>query len=193
VGFTGIVILVWPDIAVGGTGGRAALVGAISVQVACLGWAIGSAYTRRHVMPKDVLGSAALQMTFGGLWMLIGGTVLGEWPALSFTARTAWTLAYLTVIGAGVAYAAFSYALRHLDVAIVSLYSYINPVIAVILGVIILGEPFHMRMVLAGAVILAGTLIVKSKYGSEMHGSTDVESAGSTGEKSTRSTGVKSA
>ena len=67
---------------------------------------------------------------------------------------------YLTLAGSVVAFAAYSYALRHLDVAVVSLYTYVNPVIAVVLGTVFLGEPFHMRMVLAAAVILAGMITV---------------------------------
>ena len=161
IGFGGILILVWPDVAIGGASARNIIVGAVSVQLACLGWAIGSAYTKRHVMPDDVLGSAALQMAFGGIWMLAVGTALGEWPSLSFTMRTGSMMVYLTVVGALVAFAAYSYALQHLDMAIVSLYSYVNPVIAVILGVLILAEPFHMRMVVAAAVILVGMVTVK--------------------------------
>src|SRR5262245_19943751 len=65
IGFAGILILVWPDVAIGGASARNIIVGAVSVQLACLGWAIGSAYTKRHVMPDDVLGSAALQVAFG--------------------------------------------------------------------------------------------------------------------------------
>jgi drug/metabolite transporter (DMT)-like permease len=159
-GFAGIVILVWPDLAVGGGGARAMTMGVVAVQLACIGWAIGSAYTRRHVMPGDVMGSAALQMLFGGAAMLAAGTVLGEWHALSFTWRTAGALAYLTIAGAVIAFAAYSYALRHLDMAVVSLYTYINPVIAVALGTLLLGEPFHFRMVIAAAAIVAGILIV---------------------------------
>jgi drug/metabolite transporter (DMT)-like permease len=159
-GFSGIVILVWPDLAVGGVGARGVLAGAISVQIACIGWSIGSSYTRRHVMPKDVLGSAALQMIFGGVFMLIGGTVFGEWAGLSFTVRTASAFAYLTLAGGVVAFAAYSYALQHLDVAIVSLYTYVNPVIAVALGTLLLGEPFHLRMLVAAAVIVAGIVVV---------------------------------
>jgi drug/metabolite transporter (DMT)-like permease len=160
IGFAGIVILVWPDIAVGGVSGRAMLAGAVAVQVACLGWSIGSAYTRRHVMPADVLGSAALQMLFGGVLMLAVGTALGEWPAISFNTRTLLAFLYLTLVGAVIAYAAYSYALQHLDIAIVSLYSYINPVIAVALGALILDEPFELRMVLAAGIIVGGILIV---------------------------------
>ncbi len=163
VGFTGILVLVWPDLAVGGTSARNVALGAFSVQLACVGWAIGSAYTRRKVTSHDVLGPAALQMTFGGLWMLVVGTVLGEWRAISFDPRTGWTFVYLTLVGALVAFAAYAYALQHLNIAIVSLYSYINPVIAVILGVLVLGEPFHVRMLVAGAIIVVGILVVQAR------------------------------
>ena len=159
-GFAGIVLLVWPDLTTAGAGARAFGWGVVSVQIACAGWAIGSAYTRRHVMPGDVLGSAALQMVFGGAFMLVVGTVLGEWGSLSLNAKTATSLIYLTVFGSLVAFAAYSYALRHLDVAVVSLYTYVNPIIAVALGTLLLGEPFGMRMVVAAAVIFAGILTV---------------------------------
>jgi drug/metabolite transporter (DMT)-like permease len=160
VGFTGIVILVWPDIAQGGAGGKSFALGVVSVQIACAGWAVGSSYTRRHVMPADVLGSAAMQMCFGGLFLTLLGTSLGEWSHLSFTGKTAGAMIYLLVFGSVIAFTAYSYALRHLNVATVSLYTYINPVIAVALGIILLGEPFQIRMVLAAGIILAGTLIV---------------------------------
>jgi len=160
IGFGGIVMLVWPDITAGGAGGRNFALGVLAVQIACAGWAIGSAYTRRHVMPQDVLGSAALQMFFGGLFMLTAGTFAGEWGRLAFNTRTTAALVYLTLVGAVIAFAAFSYALKHLDMAIVSLYSYINPVIAVALGTIILGEPFNTRMAMAIGIIAIGVMVV---------------------------------
>jgi drug/metabolite transporter (DMT)-like permease len=91
---------------------------------------------------------------------LAAGTSLGEWTRLSFSMRSASAFVYLVAVGAVIAFAAYSYALQHLDVAIVSLYTYINPVIAVALGTLLLDEPFHMRMVLAAGVIVGGILIV---------------------------------
>lgn len=161
IGFVGILVLVWPDIAAGGAGGRGFAYGVIALQIACAGWAIGSAYTRRHVMPQDVLGSAALQMLFGGLFLMTTGTIAGEWTSIGFTGRTTVALAYLVVAGAIVAFAAYSYALQHLDLAIVSLYSYVNPVIAVALGTLVLGEPFHSRMIVAAAIIVLGVWCAK--------------------------------
>lgn len=161
IGFAGIVTLVWPDITAGGAEGRSFGWGVLAVQTACAGWAVGSAYTKRHVLPADVLGSAAMQMIFGGGLMLLVGTLLGEWSALSFTSKTMASFLYLTFAGSLIAFASYSYALKHLDVAVVSLYTYVNPIIAVGLGTLLLGEPFHTRMVVAAAVILIGMTIVR--------------------------------
>ena len=160
VGFSGIVMLVWPDIAVGGARGRGFAAGVVAVQIACAGWAVGSSYTRRHVLPSDVLGSAALQMFFGGLLMLAVGGAMGEWRHVGFSPRTTLAFVYLAVAGSVVAFTAFSYALQHLEIAVVLLYTYVNPVIAVILGILVLGEPFHARMLVAVAIIAAGVLVV---------------------------------
>jgi drug/metabolite transporter (DMT)-like permease len=79
---------------------------------------------------------------------------------LSFTPLTAVTFVYLTLAGSLVAFAAYSYALKHLDVAVVSLYTYVNPVIAVVLGALLLGEPLEARMIASAAVIAVGMLTV---------------------------------
>jgi drug/metabolite transporter (DMT)-like permease len=160
VGFAGILLLVWPDITRGGAISRNFAWGVVAIQIACAGWAVGSALARRDVPPADVLGAAALQMVFGGLLMLAVGSWLGEWPALHWSGRTSLAFVYLTVAGSVVAFTAYAYALRHLDVAIVSLYSYINPIIAVALGAVILGEPVGVRMIAAAAVIILGVVIV---------------------------------
>jgi drug/metabolite transporter (DMT)-like permease len=102
-----------------------------------------------------------MQMFFGGVFLMLAGTLAGEWPKLAFNARTTIALVYLTLVGAVIAFAAYSYALRHLDMAFVSLYSYVNPVIAVVLGTLILNEPFHARTALAIAIIAAGVVVVR--------------------------------
>ena len=161
VGFTGIVLLVWPDLQIAGAASRQVLLGILALQIACAGWAVASAYTKRRVGASDVLGAAALQMIFGGLFMMLLGTVVGEWPALSFNTKTSVALVYLIGAGSLLAFAAYSYALRHLPMATVSLYTYINPVIAVALGTLLLGEPFRLSMLAAGAIIVLGILIVR--------------------------------
>ena len=172
IGFTGILILVWPDLTVGSATSRNFLAGVIALQIASIGWSIGSSYSKRQGEHKTsaaddpnstdaVLGTTALQMLAGGLIMMIGGTLRGEWSDLFFTPRTTIALVYLTTIGAIGGFVAYTYALRHLEVSFVSLYAYINPVIAVALGVLILNEPFTWRMAIAAAFVFAGVAVVR--------------------------------
>jgi drug/metabolite transporter (DMT)-like permease len=161
IGFCGIVLLMWPELSLGGATGRATALGILAVQIACAGWAVASAYTRRHSLSRNVLGVAAVQMFFGGLFMTMAGTVTGEWAHLAFSSRTLWALVYLTLAGSVIAFAAYSYALRHLPIATVSLYTYVNPVIAVALGTLLLGEPFRATMLVAAAIIVVGMLVVR--------------------------------
>ncbi len=165
IGFCGIVLLVWPDLTLGGAKGHLVVLGVLALQVACIGWAIASAYTRRHAVSRSVLSVAAVQMFFGGAFMLVIGTVTGEWTHLSWSPRTVSALVYLTVAGSLIAFAAYSYALRHLPIATVSLYTYVNPVIAVVLGTLLLGEPFRVSMVVAAAVIAVGMGVVRATPG----------------------------
>jgi drug/metabolite transporter (DMT)-like permease len=161
VGFGGVLLLVWPDLHAGGADAARFGMGLIALQFACAGWALGSAWSKRHGTADNVFGATAVQMLFGGLLMLALGTALGEWRMLSFSTRTTVALLYLTGVGSIGGFVAYIYALRHLPVSTVSLYAYINPVIAVVLGALVLGEPFGVRIVLASALVLAGLAMVR--------------------------------
>ena len=163
VGFGGILVLVWPELSLGSAGSRGFLLGVAALQIASFGWSLGSAYSRRHARQDNVLGTTALQMLAGGLMMTFVGTIRGEWSDLSFTTRSATALVYLSTLGAIGGFVAYTYALRHLEVSFVSLYAYINPIIAVALGVVFLGEPFNGRIAIAAVLVLAGVAIVRSK------------------------------
>lgn len=151
--------LVWPDPTGVRATGRSLIEGVLALQVASVGWAIASAFTRRHPQTRDPLGVAAVQMVCGGVFLLLIGTLAGEWSALSWTPRTLWALAYLTLIGSTLAFAAYSYALRHLPIATVSLYNYVNPVVAVALGAVVLGEPLRASMAVSAVIIVLGVLV----------------------------------
>lgn len=161
VGFLGIVFLVGPDIRLASGGGI--LTGVVAAQIACAGWAVGSAYAKRRRLEENVLAAAAFEMLFGGVFMLTAGLLLGEWKALTFTPRTAAAFLYLLFVGGIGGFSAYLYALKHLPVSLVSLYAYINPVIAVALGTLFLGEPFTWRIAVAGAVVMAGMALVRRK------------------------------
>jgi drug/metabolite transporter (DMT)-like permease len=159
-GFTGIVILVWPEMTNGGAGGRAFIVGVIAIQLACVGWVIGTSYARRHELGDNPFRSTALQMVFSGTMLLTAATINGDWSHLSFTPRTIVAMLYLSMAGSLVAYSAYIYAIQHLPLSLVSLYAYINPMIAVTLGTLLLSEPFSPRIGISAALVLAGTWIV---------------------------------
>jgi drug/metabolite transporter (DMT)-like permease len=164
IGFGGIVMLVWPEIRVG-EAGRAFLGGVVAAQIACLGWAIGSSYARKRgrgeAREENVLATAAFEMLFGGVALLLVSLALGEAGRLSFAPRSTAALIYLIFVGAIGGFSAYAYALKHLPVATVSLYAYVNPIIAVVLGTLILREPFNARMGMAAAVVLAGMILVR--------------------------------
>jgi drug/metabolite transporter (DMT)-like permease len=163
IGFAGILVLVWPDLALDRGADRNFLAGVIALQVASFGWALGSSYSKRRGRTDGILGTTALQMLAGGLMMTAVGTIRGEWTDLFFTTRTAVSLAYLSTLGAIGGFVAYTYALRHLSVSFVSLYAYVNPVIAVTLGVLLLDEPFNMRMASAAALVFLGVAVVRWK------------------------------
>jgi drug/metabolite transporter (DMT)-like permease len=165
-GFGGIVMLVWPEIHFDGSG-RGFLGGVIAAQIACAGWAVGSSYARKrgrgHASGENVLATAAFEMLFGGIALLIVSLALHETARLAFTPRTASALVYLIFVGAIGGFSAYAYALKHLPVATVSLYAYVNPIIAVALGTLVLGEPFSARMIGAALVVFMGIALVRTK------------------------------
>lgn len=159
-GFLGIVVLVWPEMTNGGAGGASFVIGVIAIQVACIGWVIGTSYARRHELGDNPFRSTALQMVFSGIMLLSAATAHGDWAHVSLTPRTMAAMAYLTLAGSLVAYSAYIYAIQHLPLQLVSLYAYINPMIAVALGTLLLNEPLSTRILVAAALVFVGTWIV---------------------------------
>ena len=159
-GFSGIVVLVWPELTNGGAGGRQFVIGVIAIQLACVGWVVGTSYARRHELGDNPFRSTALQMVFSGIMLLTAATAHGDWAQLSFTPRTIAAMLYLSVAGSLIAYSAYIYAIQHLPLQLVSLYAYINPMIAVGLGTLLLNEPLSARVIVAALLVFTGTWIV---------------------------------
>ena len=153
VGFSGVILL--------NLGGemRASPAGAIALVAAPLCWAFGSVWSRHQDMP-DPLMSTAAQMLTGGAVLVLVTLLLGEsWPAAP-TLRATAALAYLTVFGSLVAFTAYIYLLQHVRPALATSYAYVNPPIAVALGVWLLDERFSAWELAAMVVILAGVAII---------------------------------
>ena len=158
----------WPDLTADGAAGRQFALGVLAIQVAGIGWSLGSIYSRRHARQENALAASALQMVFGGVMMLALGTAAGEWSALTWSTRSIAAETYLIAVGSLAGYSAYVFALKHLPVSTVSLYAYVNPLIAVGLGTVLLDEPFSLRIVIAGGLVLAGTAIVRGVQSSSV-------------------------
>jgi drug/metabolite transporter (DMT)-like permease len=159
-GFTGIVVLVWRDLQQGGAAGRSFALGVVALQLACAAWAVGSSYSKRRAHRLEPFAGAAWQMLFGGGWMVLIGTLLGEWRGFAPSGRSTLAVLYLVFVGSIAGYGAYLYALHYLRVSFVSLYAYVNPVIATLLGVWLLSEPFTVQTAIGAAIILAGMAVV---------------------------------
>jgi drug/metabolite transporter (DMT)-like permease len=144
----------------GGASGHQFVIGVIAIQLACIAWVIGTSFAKRHELGDNPFPSTALQMVFSGIMLLGAATVHGDWEHLSFTPRTIAAMLYLSVAGSLVAYSAYIYAIQHLPLQLVSLYAYINPMIAVALGTLLLNEPISARIIVAAILVFAGTWIV---------------------------------
>jgi drug/metabolite transporter (DMT)-like permease len=160
-GFGGIVLLTSSSMN-GSAPTRQVVLGVIMTQLSCLGWAIGSAYAKRHKREDNLFAATTVQIICGGAILMVVATVTGEWAATAPTPRSLTAVLYLVVVGTFVGYVSYVYALKHLPVSIVSLYAYVNPVIAVILGSLLVKERFTPRMAVAIAIIFAAMLIVRT-------------------------------
>lgn len=161
VGFAGIVVLVWPEMSAGGAAGAAMIGGVVAIQIACAGWALGTSYAKRHPSASDPFAASAIQMLASGTMLLTIATISGEWTALQFSTRSLGALVYLTIAGSVIAYTAYLYTVAHLPLTTVSLYAYINPLIAVLLGAVLLDEPLSPRIAVASLLVLAGMALLR--------------------------------
>ncbi len=154
-GLTGVYFLVDPA---GLAGERVYLPGAVALLAACVFWALGSLYSRRCQQPASTPLATAMQMLTGGSALGIVGLLAGEAERVNFAAisfRSVAALAYLVIFGSLLAMSAYVWLLQHRPAAQVSTYAFVNPVVAVFLGVAVAGEPFTPRTALGGALILA--------------------------------------
>ncbi len=160
-GLSGVAMLVTP-------GGAGAVwdvhfvLGALAIQLGSLCWQLGSVRGKYHLKHVPLMASASLQMLFGGIIVGIVGIAIGEPSRFVITPRTFAALAYLTFFGSIIAYSAYVYALAHIRTTKMSLYAYINPVVAVILGWLILREELTWISIVAMIIILGGVALVQT-------------------------------
>jgi drug/metabolite transporter (DMT)-like permease len=138
--------------------------GILVIFVAVLSWAGGSVWLKRRGNDGNAFLNAGLQMFFGGIWLIPGALIFDDLGSVTWSAEAFYSMIYLVLIGSIVAYACYSYVLRKLPMTIVSLYAYVNPIVAVALGWIVLSEKLNLRIGIAILVTVAGIYIVNRGY-----------------------------
>ena len=160
VGVLGLGVLVLAGPGSGGVNGSAWW-GPWIVLLASLGWATGTFATTRLPTPANPFALAAVQMVVGGVILLAVGGAAGERldPA-AVTPVSWWAWAYMSVVVSLGAFSAYAYALASLPVSTVATYAYVNPVLAVLLGVLVVGERFTAIQLVGGAIVLVAVVLV---------------------------------
>lgn len=159
VGCAGAALLVGPDVWRQDAGGHV-LKGFLVLQAGCASWSLGSILQRRHPTKAHSIVSGAIQQLAAGLVFVPPALLIREHP-IAWSFRGTAAIVYLILFGSIVGYSSFIYVLERLPIAIASIYSYINPVVAVILGWLFYREPFGLREGCALVVIFTGVAMVK--------------------------------
>jgi drug/metabolite transporter (DMT)-like permease len=167
-GFVGLAALLWPSLRLGVTGDRTRLIAYAVLLIGALAWTVGSLLSRHARLPVNSFVAAAWQMVIAGAVSTILGTALGQWPEFHVNVASVGSLAYLITGGSLVGYSAFIYLIEHVPVAKVASYAYVNPVVAVLLGIFLLHErperAEYVGMVgIVVAVFLLTTAQIKAK------------------------------
>ena len=179
VGFAGVAFLVVPR----GSSGAVDTAGVLLLLVATISWALGTFLAPRLRMPPNALLSTGLQQLAGGIVLLVFGAAMGELGHLepaTWSAGSLLAMGYLLVFGSLLAFTAYSWLLQHAPVSLVATYAYVNPVVAVLLGALILAEPVTPTIVLGAAIIIAAVAFIVTREGARQRAARSVPPPGAT-------------
>jgi len=157
-GFAGLALLLQPKAT-----SALPLWPAVVAVLASVSWSFGSIYQRRAPKTDDLMRATALQMLFGGALLAVEAAVFGDWRALDVHAITGASLggfAWLVIFGSLFGYSAYLYTMQSASTALASTFAYVNPIVAVVLGMLLFHERFTPLEAVASTVILAGVALM---------------------------------
>ena len=157
-GIVGLFVLVWPDLQAGSLG-RKELIASLSLVGGSFSWALGSVLSKKWQKGMDVFGATAWQVTAAGAGNFIFAFVNGDLAHATWSPRSLAAVGYLVVCGSWIGYTAYIWLLEHVPTSKVSTYAYVNPVVAVFLGWLVLHEKVD-RFILAGSAIVVLSVIL---------------------------------
>jgi drug/metabolite transporter (DMT)-like permease len=160
-GLLGIILLIGPGQILGTAG--FSLTALAILLLAPLLWSLGSLYSREADLPEDTFMSTSMEMLAGGVLLLLAGLLTGEAGSLDATAFSSRSLAafvYLTIFGSIIAFSAYIWLLKFVPATKVATYTYVNPVIAVFLGWLVLSEPITPATIIAVIIIVLAVVLI---------------------------------
>lgn len=140
------------------------MLGIVITFVGNISWAVGSIWIKGKNEHTNPFLGAGLQMSFGALALIPLSLAFDNYQTIQWTTEGIYALVYIIVIGSMAAYVCYSYAIKKLPMTVVSMYAYINPIVAVILGWLLLHEKLNVQIALAIAITIAGIYIVNVGY-----------------------------
>lgn len=161
-GIAGVVVLIWPKLMAPGSIGRRELWWSITLLGGSFSWALGSVLSKKWKTAADPFSATAWQVTFAGLANLIYAVFFEKLSDVTWTARGIGAILYLVVCGSWIGYTAYIWLLQHVPTSKVATYAYVNPVVAVFLGWLVLHERIDHFIVLGSAVVVASVVLVTS-------------------------------
>ncbi|MDB5221901.1 MAG: drug/metabolite-transporting permease [Chitinophagaceae bacterium] len=130
---------------------------------ATISWSFGTLYTKQEAINFNPYFSLGFQMLFSGIIVLSFAEIMGNTASVSdIPASSWWAISYLVVIGSVLTFAAYIYTLQHLPTALASIYAYINPIVAVLLGALLVNEKLTIFIAIGGAITIAGVYLVNN-------------------------------
>jgi drug/metabolite transporter (DMT)-like permease len=159
-GIGGLLVLLWPDIATGGSVGKRDLVVCFVLMLGSLSWALGSVFSRRFQLGIGPFAATGWEMTLAGVFNGLLALSLGDFRHADWS-RAGWlAIAYLVTFGSLVGFTAYIWLLEHVPTPKVATYAYVNPVVAVFLGWLFHNEHIDRYMLLGMVVIVAAVALV---------------------------------
>jgi drug/metabolite transporter (DMT)-like permease len=160
-GVAGVAVLVSRSLHLGGV--PIDRLGALALLIASMSWSVSSALMRKLSLPSSKIMSSGTQMLAGGALLFLTASALGEWRGFhpSNVSRAAWiAFLYLIFAGSVLGFTAYVWLIQHESPTKVGTYAYVNPVVAVLLGYFLLGEPLGLRTVLGASFVLVSVVAI---------------------------------
>ena len=158
IGFGGVALLVIPNSSKTSTD----IIGILLLLAGAFSWAAGSVYSKSFKASSSIIPNIAIQMLAGGLGLSFVGAFFGEFSAIHLTSKGVGAMLYLIFFGSIVGYSCYVYILQKWPATKAGTYAYVNPLVAILLGALILNEPISISVVLSTAVILGGVILVQT-------------------------------